>query len=50
MLKAINARDIIGLLGVGLVSSGAAWIYPPAGLIVPGFVCLLLAVVWKGGR
>lgn len=47
MFKLLNARDVVALLGVGLISTGAGWIYPPAGFMVPGAFCVLLAVFWR---
>lgn len=35
--------DLIGLVGLGLLSYGAWRAYPPAGYIVPGILLLLLA-------
>lgn len=41
--RAVDWRDAVGLLGVALITAGAAMIYVPAGLIVCG--ALLLAGV-----
>jgi hypothetical protein len=38
--------DLIGLLGLGLLSYGSWRAYPPAGFIIPGI--LLLAVAFLG--
>lgn len=37
----IPARAKVMLIGTVLVSAGAAWIYPPAGLVAAGLVCLV---------
>jgi hypothetical protein len=41
-------RDMIGIVGGGLVTAGAALIYVPAGLIVAG--ALLVLVAWLTAR
>jgi hypothetical protein len=43
----VNARDIIGVVGLTLTTAGAAWVYPPAGCIVPGLFLLAAAVFWR---
>lgn len=37
-MKRVNVT--IGLAGLGALVAGAAWIYPPAGLIVLGLVLI----------
>jgi hypothetical protein len=42
-------RNALALAGLALLTGGAAWAWPPAGLIVPG--CLLFAsAVWAHVR
>lgn len=38
-------RDVTGLAGAGLVSYGAWMIYPPAGYIVAGILCMVIALL-----
>lgn len=45
-LRRLDARDVVGALGLGLVTAGVAQIYVPAAYIVPG-VALLGLAVWK---
>ena len=40
-----NAGDISAVIGLGLVSVGSAWVYPPAGLIVPGMILIIDAIL-----
>lgn len=40
----VGLLDVLGLLGLGLVTAGAWQVYRPAGLIVPGIVLLGIAV------
>ena len=37
-----------GLLSVALMSAGAAWVYPPAGLIVAGLALFIDAELDRG--
>lgn len=46
----MNQRDVTGLLGLVLLTAGCAWVYPPAGLILPGVLLLALAVLWRDAR
>lgn len=39
-----NAVDLVSGAGILSVSAGAAWIYPPAGLIVLGLLLLAIGV------
>jgi hypothetical protein len=41
-------RDMLGLVGGGLIACGAGLMYPPAGLIVGGV--LLLGGAWLSAR
>lgn len=41
----VLARDAAGLIGAGLISTGAGMIYRPAGFIVAGFLLLVGAVL-----
>jgi len=36
--------DILVLVGLGLTTGGAWWIYPPLGLIVPGIALCCLGL------
>ena len=45
-LRLLDARDLFGALGLGLVTAGVAQIYVPAAYIVPGVAFLGLAV-WR---
>jgi hypothetical protein len=36
--------DLLSVIGLLLTAAGAAWIYPPAGLIVPGVVLFVMGV------
>lgn len=45
--RAVTLREIVGWAGLLLTTAGAAWIYPPAGLLVPGLVLLAFAIVWR---
>jgi len=40
-------RAAIVLASLGLIAGGAAWIYPPAGLVVPG---VLIWITLSFGR
>lgn len=42
-----HARDVTGLLGLGLTTIGAAQIYRPAGYLVPGIFFLASAILWR---
>lgn len=42
-----HARDLIGLIGLGLVTVGSAQVYAPAGYLVPGAFCLTMAILWR---
>lgn len=41
----IIGRDIIGIMGVALLSYGGHLVYHPLGYIVPGLCCLAYAIV-----
>jgi hypothetical protein len=41
-------RDLVGILGGGLIAAGAALIYVPAGVIVAG--AFLVLVAWLTAR
>ncbi len=43
----VNARDLAGLLGLALTTAGAAWVYAPAGFLVPGVLLLGIAIFWR---
>lgn len=38
--KAVDARDVVGVAGVALITGGAWMVYPPAALIVCGVLLL----------
>lgn len=40
----IDARDVIGLLGLVLLGAGLALVWPPAALIAPGVVLIYVAI------
>lgn len=40
----MSTIDIVALIGLALVTAGAALVYLPAGLIVPGVLLLTYAV------
>lgn len=44
----VNARDVVGVSGLLLTAAGAAWVFPPAGLIVPGLILMAVAIWWRG--
>lgn len=39
-----DRRDIVGLAGLALVGAGAWWVFPPAGLIIPGAILVSVAI------
>jgi hypothetical protein len=39
-----DRRDFVGLAGLVLVGAGAGWIFPPAGLIIPGAILTAVAI------
>lgn len=41
----VNGTDLLGLAGAAALVGGAAWVYPPAGLIVAGALALALALL-----
>lgn len=41
---AANVRELVFALGLVLLAAGAALVYPPAGLIVPGAILVWLAI------
>lgn len=43
----IDLQDVFAFGGIGMVSAGAAWIYPPAGLIVAGAFFVWLGIAAK---
>lgn len=43
-------REIIGLAGIGLVSSGVAAIYLPAGFVVMGLFFIAAALIAKSEK
>lgn len=45
-----NVREVLFLVGLGLVSTGLALVYLPAALIVAGSLLLWLAIPSVGGR
>lgn len=45
-MKRFDEFDAVLAVGLLLLSSGAAWVYPPLGLIVPGGILTTLAVAW----
>lgn len=45
----VNARDVVGVSGLSLTAVGAWWVYPPAGLIVPGLILMAVAIIWRRG-
>jgi hypothetical protein len=49
VLRTIDGRDIIAVLGLVLVTYGSGQIYPPMFYIVPG-AALLGAWLWKARR
>ena len=40
---------IIVIVGLALLAGGAAWIYPPAGLIVLGVGLIVSGLLWDVG-
>jgi len=40
----IDRRDIVGMIGLGLLGYGAWLVYPPAGFITPGMILAGVAV------
>ena len=44
-MKQIDARDICGLLGLGLLSYGAWLIYEPAAFIVAGIILIAVTII-----
>jgi hypothetical protein len=44
----VNARDAVGFAGLALTAAGAWWVFPPAGLIVPGLILMAVAIWWRG--
>ncbi len=40
-----DARDLVGIAGLGLLGTGVWLVYPPAALIVVGSALLALALV-----
>ena len=42
-----HARDLTGVIGLGLTTAGAAQVYPPLGYLVPGAFCLAAAILWR---
>jgi hypothetical protein len=46
LLALCDVRDVLGAVGLGLVSYGCAQIYAPAAYIVPG-VAFLGLEVWR---
>jgi hypothetical protein len=45
----VNARDAVGFVGLSLTAAGAWWVFPPAGLIVPGVILMAVAIIWRRG-
>lgn len=45
-MKRFDEFDAVLGLGLLLLSAGAAWVYAPLGLIVPGGILTALAVAW----
>lgn len=39
-----DLSDVLATVGLLLMAAGAGWIYPPAGLIVPGVVLFLMGI------
>lgn len=39
-----DRRDFVGLAGLVLIGAGLGWIFPPAGLIVPGAILTGVAI------
>lgn len=46
-LQAIDARDVIGLAGLGLLAFGAWFVWPPLAAIIPGAVLTYVAIAEK---
>ena len=44
LLSAIEGRDVLAVLGLGLMTAGIAMLSVPAALIVPGALIFTLAV------
>lgn len=44
LVSRFDVDDGVLLAGLGLTSAGSYWVYPPAGLLVPGLVLLWLAL------
>ena len=36
---------LLALVGVGCLVAGAAWVYPPAGMLLFGALCVAVALV-----
>lgn len=45
-MKRFDEADVVLVVGLLLLSAGAALVYLPAGLIVPGVVLTGLALLW----
>jgi hypothetical protein len=39
-----DRRDLLGIVGLFCLALGCAFVYPPAGLIVPGAIITAIAV------
>jgi len=46
LLRALDARDVAGAVGLTLITSGVAQVSVPAAFIVPGAILLGLAL-WR---
>jgi hypothetical protein len=40
----IDVRDVIGLVGLGLIAYGSHLVYPPAAFFVPGIILVGVAI------
>lgn len=43
--RSLVFHDVVGLVGVALISGGAAMVYVPAGLIISGALLLVGAIL-----
>ena len=47
MVNPLDSREAVGLSGIGLLTLGAGLVYLPLAFLVPGFILLALAIVWR---
>ena len=44
LLQAVDTRDVLGIIGVGLLTYGSSLVWPPAAFLVPGIVLTYIAI------